>query len=571
MLWHKFTSLTGIWFAGMLALQSAKAHSPIFREVPPADSGIHWSHNNGRSEQHYMPESSGAGVAIFDYNNDGWMDILLVNSGTSSFFKPTTPLHPVLYRNNADGTYTDVSAQAGLTADLFGHGVAIGDFDGDGFKDIFITGFGRCVLYHNNGNGTFTDVTAASSISPTQWGTSAVWVDYDNDGKLDLFVGEFADYSALKICLEAESAARTTSPQGGDYCPPQIFQSEPSKFYRNLGQRKFADVSESTGIAARPGKAWGVVATDINGDGFMDLFVSNDTTPNNLWINRAGKSFQDLGAEAGVAYSNEGVPRSGMGVDSADFDHDGRPDLVVGNIDDQTTSLYRNLGEVMFDDANQKTGVSQATRTLSGWGLRFFDYDNDGWADLILAHGHPNDRVGFQGTAVVHRQPILLLHNLLGTKMEDVSKSAGSAFEQKYSARGLAVGDLNNDGYADVVFTENGGPVHVLMNAAHSGNNWLGLGLKAKTTNPDAIGAVIVWSAGGKIFSRLKTGGGSYLSSSDPREILGVGKNTIDWVEVRWPLPSRSVDRVVHPRMNQYIEISEGASPEVKAGVAVKR
>jgi hypothetical protein len=561
MLQRKFTLVTGIWFAGMLALQSARAQTPIFRELPPDESGIHWTHDNGWSEQHYMPESSGAGVAIFDYNNDGWMDILLVDSGTSSFYKPPTPLHPVLYRNNGDGSYADVSSQAGLGADLFGHGVAIADYDGDGFEDIFITGFGKCVLYHNAGNGTFTDVTASSGIAPTQWGTSAAWLDYDNDGKLDLFVGEFADYSNLQICFEAESSARSTPGEqthGGDYCPPQIFRSEPSKLYRNLGQGKFADVSQSTGIGGRPGKAWGVVAADINGDGFTDLFVSNDTTPNNLWMNRGGKKFQDMGAEAGVAYSNEGVPRSGMGVDAADFDQDGRPDLVVGNIDDQTTSLYRNLGREMFDEINRKTGVSQATRTLSGWGLRFFDYDNDGWLDLILAHGHPNDRVGFQGTAVAHRQPIVLLHNLLGAKVEDVSKVAGTTFHQKYSARGLAVGDLNNDGKPDIVFTENGGPVHILMNEAQSGNNWLGLTLKPSTTNPDAVGAVIVWRAGGKIFTRVKTGGGSYLSSQDPREILGVGKGKVEWVEVRWPRPSHRVDRITEPEMNRYMVTTEG-------------
>jgi hypothetical protein len=455
-----------------------------------------------------------------------------------------------------------VSLQAGLTADLFGQGAAVADYDGDGFEDIFITGFWKCVLYRNNGNGTFTDVTATSGISPTHWSSSAVWFDYDNDGKLDLFVAEFADYSNLRICSAAESyggKATAGEPQeGGDYCAPQYLSSAPSRLYRNLGNGKFADVSQATRISSRPGKALGVVATDINGDGFLDLFVSNDTKPNNLWINLGGKTFRDVAVEAGVAYSNDGVARSGMGVDAADFDQDGRPDLIVSNIDTQTTSLYRNLDRESFDDVNLKTGVSQITRLLSGWGLRFFDYDNDGWLDLILSNGHPNDHVEAQIRAVSYRQPLLLLRNRAGTGMENVSAQAGPMFTQKYSARGLAVGDLNNDGYPDVVFTENGGPVHVLINTAHSANNWLGITLRAITSNPEATGAIIRWSAGGRVFSRLKTAGGSYLSSQDPREILGVGKNKIDWLEVRWLYPSQRVDRIVRPKMNRYILITEG-------------
>jgi hypothetical protein len=547
---------------------SAQDSVPIFREVPPSESGITWIHHNGFSQNHYLPESTGPGIAIFDYNNDGWMDILLVDSGTSLFYKPAVALHPVLYRNNGDGTYTDVSKEAGLSADLYAQGVAVGDYDGDGYEDVFITGYGRCVLYHNNGNGTFTDVTANSGIKPSQWGSSALWFDYDNDGKLDLFVGEFVDYSSLRVCAASESyGGESANTQSAYYCTPKIFKPMPSTLYRNLGSGKFADVSAATGISSKPGKAWGVVATDINQDGFMDLFVSNDTLPNYLWVNRGGKKFDDVAVEAGVGYSSDGAPRSGMGVDAGDFDQDGRQDLVVGNIDTQTTSLYRNVGQEMFDDVNLKTGISQATRMMSGWGLRFLDYDNDGWPDLILSNGHPDDAVETRNAGIGYRQPILLMRNLAGAKMDNAGAKAGPAFTKKYSARGLAVGDLNNDGYPDVVFAENGGPVHVLMNTASCGNNWVGLMLRPKTTNPDAIGAVIRWRVGGKIFSLLKTAGGSFLSSHDPRQILGAAKSQIDWIEIAWPSPSQRVDRISKPEMNRYMTVVEGqgAVPQTNA------
>jgi hypothetical protein len=408
-------------------------------------------------------------------------------------------------------------------------------------------------------------VTAASGIAPTQWGSSSVWFDYDNDGKLDLFIGEFVDYSDLRVCSAADSyGGESGASQSAYYCTPKVFKPMPSELYRNLGNGKFVDVSASTGIRSKPGKAWGVVATDINNDGYMDLFVSNDIVPNYMWVNRGGKKFEDVAVEAGVGYSGDGAPRSGMGVDAGDFDQDGRQDLIVGNIDTQTHSLYRNVGDEMFDDLNLKTGVSQATRMMSGWGLRFFDYDNDGWPDLILSNGHPDDAVESRNAGIGYRQPILLMHNRAGAKMDNVSAEAGPTFANKYSARGLAVGDLNNDGYPDVVFAENGGPVHVLMNTAASGNNWLGLFLRAKTTNPEATGSLIRWSVGGRVFSHLKTAGGSFLSSHDPREILGAGKSDIDWVEIKWPRPSQQVDRITKPQMNRYLTVSEGQTKPAK-------
>jgi enediyne biosynthesis protein E4 len=547
----------------LVLLLAAKDPGPTYREVPPAESGITWVHESGRSPQRYLPETAGAGVAILDYDNDGWMDILLVNSGPAAFYTPHTALPFALYHNNHDGTFSDVTQKAGITTALYGMGVAVGDYDHDGYQDIFISGVGKSALYHNNGNGTFTDVTTASGIKDTQWGSSALWFDYDNDGKLDLFVGEFADYTNKRLCGQAESygamgKTRDADASGYRYCDPRVLAPMSSHLYRNLGDGKFEDVSQSTGISSQAGKAWGVVAADINGDGYTDLFVSNDTTPNFLWANRRGKTFEQIGLEADVAYSVDGLPRSGMGVDAGDFNRDGREDLVVANIDVQTTSLYENKGAEIFDDAKDSTGLGPETMWLSGWGLRFLDYDNDGWLDLVLSNGHPNDFVDQEGNGNKYRQPLLLLHNIAGTKLVNVSDSAGPAFHRDYSARGLAVGDLNNDGYPDIVMTENGGPVHVLMNTAETGNNWLGLTLVAKTANPAAVGAILRWSVGGKVSTRQKTAGGSFLSSHDPREIIGAGRGHIDWVEVQWPRPSRQVDRILHPAMNHYLVIAEG-------------
>jgi hypothetical protein len=545
--------------AALLVL-AAGSSSVIFRQVEPRDSGITWVHDSGRSSKRFLPETTGAGVALFDFNNDGWMDIVFVNSGRSSFYTPSLPLRHALYRNNANGTFTDVTTETGITADLFGMGAAAGDYDGDGFIDLYLSGYEKCVLYHNNGNSTFTDVTAASGLGECRWGTSAVWFDYDNDGKLDLFVGEFADYSELKSCSISESYGGGAGSSSGQayYCNPKIFRPVPSRLFRNLGEGRFTDASRSTGILSRPGKAWGVVATDVNSDGYMDLFVANDTMPNFLWVNRAGERFEEIALEAGVAYGADGQARSGMGVDAADFDRDGRQDLIVANIDAQMTSLYRGTDSETFEDVNLKTGVGQATRMMSGWGLRFVDYDNDGWLDLILSNGHPDDLIEQRIRGITYRQPLLLLRNQSGLKMQNVSVSAGPAFSKMYSARGLAVGDLNNDGYPDIVFTENGGPPHILINSAAARNNWLGLRLEAKTANPAATGAVIKWSVSGRVFARLKSAGGSYLSGHDFREILGAGSGRIEWVEVQWPAPGQQVDRILNPQMNRYVTIVEG-------------
>jgi hypothetical protein len=527
--------------------------SPIFEEVAPTQSGIVWTHENAMSPERYLPETLGPGCAFLDYDNDGWMDIYLVNSGPSEFFHPKQPLRNALYRNNRDGTFTDVTDKAGVSGGTFGMGVAVGDYNNDGYPDLFITACGRATLYRNNGDGTFTDVTRQSGIDLSGWTTSAVWFDFDNDGRLDLFVCSFVRYlpEDRQSCGGNEAGQRY-------YCIPRAFHPTASYLFHNNGNGTFTEVGHDSIIGKAMGKALGVVATDINNDGRMDLFVANDTVQNFLFVNHGGNSWEEVGVTADVGFGENGQARSGMGVDSADFDNDGSEDLFVANVDQEKFSLYRNLKDGTFADVAQVQSIAQATRLLSGWGLKFFDYDNDGNLDLILANGHPDDMVGQRSQGVKYREPILLFHQQNG-KFQNVSADAGPAFSREYAARGLAVGDFNNDGKLDVLIGVNGGAPVLLQNHSAAGNHWLGLRLEGKTCNRDAIGARLSWSVGGKRHSSLKTSGGSYLSAHDPREVLGLGSATkVDWLEIRWPAPSQRLERFTNVPADRYIQIVEG-------------
>jgi hypothetical protein len=530
------------------------AAGPLFEEVPASASGIAWKHDNAMSVSRYLPETMGPGVAFFDYDNDGWMDIFLVNSGTSDFYTPAAPLKNALYRNNRDGTFTDVTDKAGVAGGReFGMGCAIADFDNDGWQDVLVTAYGRCTLYRNNGNGTFTDVTDKAGLAAPGWTTSAVWFDYDNDGKLDLFLCSFVQFSAKSdvFCGDNKLGKRF-------YCIPRVFRPTASLLFHNNGDGTFKEVSAGTDISRAMGKALGVVATDINNDGAMDLFVANDTVQNFLFVNRGKGKWEEIGLAAEVGFSANGTPRSGMGVDAGDINGDGRQDLFVANVDQEMFSLYRNDGNELFSDVANFHGVAQATRLLSGWGLKFFDYDNDGHVDLILANGHPDDMIESYSQQVRYKEPLVLFRND-GRKLANVTAEAGPAFQKMYPARGLAVGDYDNDGRLDVLIGNNGEAPVLLKNTAGAGHHWVGLKLQGTSCNRDAIGATITWSYGDVVRSRYKANGGSYLSCHDMREVLGLGSATkVNYVEVKWPLPSGRVERFTDLPIDRYVTIVEG-------------
>lgn len=524
-----------------------------FEEVPPAKSGITWVHSAGKSPEKYLPESSGPGCAFFDYDNDGWMDIYLVNSGKCDFFDPNPPLRNALYKNNRDGTFTDVTDKAGVAGGGYGQGVAVGDYDGDGFPDLYVTQYGQSILYHNNGDGTFTDVTEKAKVAAPGWSSSAVWFDYDNDGRLDLFVGQFVEFSKTlnKPCGIHEDGRR-------HYCIPKVYSPMPSWLFHNNGDGTFTDVSKESGIAAHLGKVWGLVASDVNNDGLVDLFVANDTVPNFLFLNRGNGKFEEIGESAGVAYSAEGRARSGMGVDSADYDQDGFTDLFVSNLDREMFSLYRNNKDATFDDMARPTGIAAATRLMSGWGLKFFDFDNDGNLDLLLANGNPDDLIESIHSQVKYAEPPILFKGT-GKTFQDVSAQSGPFFSRPLSARGMAIGDFDNDGGMDVLIAVNDGPPVLLRNNVGARNHWLGLHLVGKTANRDAVGASITYQTGDMKQRRVKVGGGSYLSSHDPRVVLGLASHTkIDWLEIKWPRPSTLVERFTDLPIDRYITIVEG-------------
>ncbi|MEJ1929497.1 CRTAC1 family protein [Nostoc sp. NIES-2111] len=554
----KFSRRSFLAGASLMAWGQQAGPGVIFEEMDLAKAGIAWRHDNAMSANRYMPEAIGPGCAIFDYDNDGWMDLLFVNSGPSVFYQPKAPApRCALYKNNRDGTFRDVTEEAGLQASFFGMGCAIGDIDNDGWPDLVLTGFGRIYLYRNNRNGSFTDITAAAGLDklPSNWTTSAAFADTTGSGRLDLFLCayvKFGDKPPFASCGDNRLGRNF-------YCVPRVFEGLSSMLYVNQGNAKFRLASAGTPIAKSLGKALGVVATDINNDGRPDFFVANDTVQNFLFVHRGldaqkQAKWEEIGLASEVGYGENGQARSGMGAEAGDFDQDGWEDLFVTNIDQEMYSLYRNKHDETFLDIAPRTGVAQATRLMSGWGVRLFDFDNDGQLDLLLANSHPDDMIENYSDKIKYKMPLQLFRNE-GGKLRDVSREAGAAFQRPLSARGLATGDLFNRGKLDAVVMTNGGAPLLLKNVASNGNHWLGVQLEGVNCNRDAVGARVRW----RKWQRLKNGGGSYLSAHDPRMVLGLGEDAspVD-VEVHWPWPSLRKERFPGLRPGQYHKLREG-------------
>lgn len=545
-------------FAGKLFSDSLP--KPIFSDVT-AEAGITWRQFNGFSPDRYLIETMGGGVGFLDFDDDGWLDIFLLNGGETPHGKSAKPLQNALYRNLGNGRFVDVAREAGLArVNNYDMGVAIADFDNDGHQDIFVTGFPNCTLYHNNGNGTFTDITADAGLQNAErWGSGAAWFDYDRDGYLDLVVCNYAEMSFEGAAPKCEYAGVRT------YCEQRIYKGMPLTLYHNNRNGTFTDVSKSSGLDRFVGRALGVVAIDMDGDGWTDLFVACDASPNLLLLNKHDGTFVDAGVEAEVAFDANGNAKAGMGVDVGDVNGDGRPDIVVTNFSFEYPSLFLNHGNFPFEDSTRGSHLAGPSRLNVGWGVHFIDFDNDGFLDLMTVNGHVIEVIETLQPQVKYKEKPLLLRNVGNATFEDASAKAGPAFSRGYLARGLAIGDWDNDGAADAVFTSVGEVPVLLRNNAGQKNSWIGVRLVGTKSNRDAIGAKLTLNAAGKKFVRWVTGGSSYLSSHDKRVIFGLGGLTasrnVD-VEIVWPSGSRQTE--VGLTIDRYHEIKERQEPSPK-------
>jgi enediyne biosynthesis protein E4 len=517
-------------------------------------AGIHFVQNNGAFGKKFLPETLGSGVAFIDYDNDGWPDIFLVNA-TDWPGHPSKHSTPKLYHNNHDGTFTDVTHKAGLDVEMYGMGVAVGDYDNDGYDDLFVTAFGQSRLFHNNGNGTFTDVTQKAGLAgPREFSTSAAWVDYDKDGKLDLVVGNYVQWSQetdLYCTLDGKSKS---------YCTPESYKGTPARLWHNKGDGTFEDVTQKAGLGDPTSKTMGIAVLDYDNDGWPDLLLSNDTQPNKLYHNNGNGTFTEKGVIAGVAFSEDGIARAGMGVDAADYDHSGYPSLMITNFSNQMLSLYHNEGKGLFVDEAPQSEIGRATLTTLGFGCFFFDYDLDGWPDIFIANGHIDPEIQRVQANVKYAMPPHLFRNLGKGKFEEVTKSMGEAFDTPRVARGAAYADINNAGRLSILLSTNGGPAALFKNEAIAGvpaNRSLRLKLVGVKSNRDGLGTLVRLTSGGETQSQMLRSGSSYLSSSELVLTFGLAqRDKAEAVELRWP--SGQVDRLTNVAAAQTVTVTEG-------------
>jgi len=533
--------------------QSAKPEGPIRFEEIAQKAGLHYITANGNSENKNQPQTMVAGVALLDYDGDGYLDVYLVGGAAIPSLQKETPAYwNRLYHNNHDGTFTDVTEKAGLAGAGYGSGVAVGDYDNDGWPDVFVANVTGNQLFHNNGDGTFTDVTAKAGVGGAtlngkkMWSVGAGWFDYNNDGLLDLFVVNYCVWEVNKdpYCRVKEGVR--------GYCHPRYYAPTHNTLYRNNGDGTFTDVSEETGIAKQFGKGMSVTFADYDGDGYLDAFVANDTTQNFLFHNLKGKKFEEVALPAGVGYAQDGHTRSGMGGDFRDVNNDGLPDIWHTAVEHEGFPLWINDGRGEFEDMTVASGL-RSTNDMSGWGAGMADFDNDGWKDLFVARANVMDNISEQNPARRYPEPNTIFRNLGNGKFEDVSTTAGPDFQVEAAHRGVAFGDLDNDGRVDMVVSVLNGPAKLFHNITENGNHWILLKLVGTKSNRMAIGAQIriTTEDGKKQWNEVTTAVG-YASSSDPRVHFGLGKNEkIEEMEIRWPsgtkqlLKDVTVDRIL--------------------------
>ena len=549
-----FVLLLAILLSRQTGIEAAPEPSSIqFRDVTQR-AGIRFLHNNGAFGKKFLPETMGPGVAFIDYDNDGWPDTFLLNGMD---WPGHTQKHstPKLYHNNHDGTFTDVTHKAGLDVELFGMGVAVGDYDNDGYDDLFVTAYGQNRLFHNNANGTFTDVTQKAGLGgPKEFSTSAAWVDYDKDGRLDLVVGNYVQWTPetdLYCTLDGKSKS---------YCTPESYKGTSIRLWHNRGDGTFEDVTQKAGLGEPTSKTLGVAVLDYDDDGWPDLLFSNDTQPNKLYRNNGNGTFTEKAVVAGVAFSEDGVARAGMGVDASDYDHSGYPSLLITNFSNQMISLYHNEGKGLFVDEAPRSEIGRASLLTLGFGCFFFDYDLDGWPDVLVANGHIDADIQRVQSNVKYAMPPHIFRNKGNGKFEETTKSLGQSFTAPRVGRGAAYADINNDGRLDLLLSTNGGPVYLFRNDAQgaaASNKGLRIKLIGAKSNRDGLGATVRLASGGETQTQMLRSGSSYLSSSELVLTFGLAqREKADSIEIRWP--SGQVDRLSRVAAGQTVTATEG-------------
>jgi enediyne biosynthesis protein E4 len=517
-------------------------------------AGITFRHDNAASPDKFLIETMGSGCGWIDYDQDGLLDLYLVNGSATGAYKPEHPLQCALYRNNGDGTFTDMTLKAGVGAEgLFGMGIAVGDYDNDGFPDLFVCGYGRCILYHNNRDGTFADVTTKAGVGNNgRWASSAAWFDYDNDGRLDLVIANYVDWSP-----EHNFYCGDRGPGMRSYCHPDDFNGQPPTLYHNNGDGTFTDVSKPSGVGLKSSNGLGVVTFDYDNDGWQDIFIANDHMPNFLFHNHRDGTFSEVGYLSGVAVSGDGQFEAGMGVDAADTRGDGHMDLIVTHLDMQLARFYRSLDDGSFEDATFRSKVGYATFHMSGFGTRFFDYDNDGARDLFMANGHVLDNIERYHADTKYAEAKLMFRNTGHGLFENVSDKMGPDFVLPRVSRGAAVGDFDNDGDLDILISNNGQAPQLLCNDGGNANHWLEILLIGTKSNRDGVGARVKLTAGDLVLYDQRKGGMSYQSAQDPRLHFGLGQQRkIDSLEIIWP--SGMTTKLANVTADQIIAIQEG-------------